>query len=191
MSEEIVPIDTAQPKSKLAPRWQPSKEIQEKALIEAKRMIPNGTLASDEQLEQFYDMGYKLYQAGKYKDAKLYFNLLTLAHVKEPRYMLARAACEHMLKEYYNALASYCIAGMLDPTTPVPHYHSVDCYLKTENLVGACVALKMTIKRCGEDPRFNIIKGRSTALLSKVMEDLKNNKDEKVVKFLKKVNKSE
>lgn len=182
---DIIPIDSSKSRSKIAPRWEATKETQEKALIEAKKLFPQGVFASDHQLEQVYDMGFKLYQSGNYKDAKAYFTLLTMGHIKEPRYMMARAATEHMLKEYYNAVVSYTIAAILDPDSPFPHYHASDCYMKMEDLMNACVALKMTIKRCGENPKFKSMKERCTALLEKVKADLKANKDPKVTRFIK------
>lgn len=189
MDDEIISIEASQPKSTLAPHWRTSSKTYEKALVEAKKMIPNANLASDAELEKLYDTGYKLYQSGRYKDAKYYFNLLTLAHVKEPRYMMARAACEQMLKEYHNAIISYSIAAILDPNNPFPHYYSVDCHLKKEDLLNASVSLKMTIKRCEGNPKFKVMKERSLALLDKVIQDLKDHKDPKVVKFLEKMKK--
>lgn len=132
---------------------------------------------SDQAIEGIYGQAYRLYNTGKYKDASQLFRLLVTLNPAEPKYTLGLAACFHMMKEYRTAAEVYTIAGMLDPQSPVPHYHASDCYLKTEDKVSAIIALEMAVKRSDGKAEFQQLKDRAELTIQSLKAEISQPKD--------------
>jgi type III secretion system low calcium response chaperone LcrH/SycD len=123
-------------------------------------------------IEGIYGQAYRLYNTGKYKDASQLFRLLIMLNPTEQKYTLGMAACFHMLKEYRNAAELYMISGMLDPNSPIPHYHASDCYIQVGDKASAIIALEMAIKRSGGKGEFKQLKDRAALTVESLRAEL-------------------
>lgn len=124
-------------------------------------------------LENLYTQGYSLYNTGKYQDALHVFRALLMLSPMEPKYMLGVAACQHMLKEYVSAIQGYVLCSVYDPSNPLPHFHSSDCYIQMKNYVSAMICLELAIERAKNDPQFAVMKERALLSLERLKEQMK------------------
>lgn len=116
-------------------------------------------------MEEIYNKAYRLYNAGKYKDASSLFRFLTLVDPTTGRYSMGLSSCFQMLKDYQSAVTSYFMTSILDPKNPMPFYHAADCYIQLDLPYIAVIQLKKAIELCGDNPRYAIIKERSTFMV--------------------------
>ncbi len=131
-----------------------------------KGMLPKDAMGlSDSMVEGIYGYAYRLYNSGKYRDASHLFRILILLNCTESKYILGMAACQHMQRDYPNAIASYSFVGLVDPFNPLPHYHLSDCYLKSGALPMAIAELQQAINKCERQPQYALIKQRATLML--------------------------
>jgi type III secretion system low calcium response chaperone LcrH/SycD len=127
-----------------------------------KQVIPKEALGmSDQMIEGIYGQAYRLYNTGKYEDASQLFRLLVMMNSTESKYAMGLAACFHMMKDYKSAINTYTLCGIIDPKSPVPHYHASDCYIQLKDPMSAIVALEMAIKRAEGKPEFKSIQDRA------------------------------
>ncbi len=134
---------------------------------------PKDTLGmNDAQVEGLYGQAYRLYNTGKYQDACQLFRLLIMLNASEPKYTMGLAASYHMLKEFKTAIETYNICATLDPTNPLPHYHASDCYIQTNNILTAVVALEMAVKRAGNKPQYATLKDRALLTIENLKKEL-------------------
>lgn len=122
--------------------------------------------------EGIYGQAYRLYNAGKYKEASQLFRLLIVLNGTESKYPMGLAACFHMLKEYAAAAELYTVSGLLDPQNPVPYYHASDCYLALGDKASAIMALEMAINRSKERPVFAQLKDRARLTMATLKEEM-------------------
>ena len=134
-------------------------------------MLPKDALGvSESYLENVYAQAYRLYNTGKYGEAIHLFRILIMLNAMEPKYMLGLAACFHMLKEYTNAIQTYTMCTALDSQSPIPHYHTSDCYIQMKDYLSAMICLELAIDRAGDKPEYSKMKERAQLSL----ESLKN-----------------
>lgn len=126
----------------------------------------------DEAVEAIYGQAYLLYNTGKYRDAAEVFRLLVMLNSTEVKYLLGLGACFHMLREYENAASIYTLCSIIDPNTPIPHFHVSDCYLQMGDKHSAYIALKMAIARADNKPEFAIMKERAQITLEGLKKDV-------------------
>jgi type III secretion system low calcium response chaperone LcrH/SycD len=127
---------------------------------------------TDAMVEGIYGQAYRLYNTGKYKEGSQLFRLLIMLDAKQPKYLLGLAACFHMLKEFKNAIEIYTLCGIIDPESPIPHYHASDCYIQMQDRVSAIIALEMAITRAGERPEYQTLKDRSQLTIENLKKEL-------------------
>ncbi|MBA3721565.1 MAG: SycD/LcrH family type III secretion system chaperone [Parachlamydiaceae bacterium] len=127
---------------------------------------------SNQLLEGMYAQAYRLYNTGKYVEATHLFRLLILLDPIEAKYVLGLAACFHMLKEYKNAVQTYTMCAILDPKSPIPHYHSSDCFIQIKEYVSAMVCLELAIKKAGDQPEYAKMKERAILSLESIKTQL-------------------
>lgn len=156
-----------------AKEWSPSPETQEEVLEVLDGIIPTNLRPSDQMLEKYYDRGFQLYKAGRYKAALSYFRILTNIKHTHPKYLMAAGACHHMMKEYSTAMEYYTLAAMIDEENPIPQYHIAGCMIKIEQPIGALVALTMGIERCSKSPRYNAIGDRMKMMAARLDKELR------------------
>jgi len=138
-----------------------------------KGMLPKDALGiEDNDTEAMYAQAYQMYNMGKYQDARAIFASLTLIDQLDPRFLFGHAACSHMMEEYQSAADIYMQQAIISPEDPVAYYHAADCYLKLGDPFSATVALKLVIKRSGENPKFATIKERSEMTVKNIEEKL-------------------
>lgn len=156
-----------------------SKDIENKALayLEALKM-PTNKRATDEQLEALYEKGYLLYNAGKYKEASLYFHMLNFTKIGEVRWIMAIAACHQMMKQYVEAIQYYMLAAAQDPDNPYPQYYLADCLIKTDSLIGALIALEVGHQRCQKNlAEYQSLDDRIMSIKAPIEKELKARKE--------------
>jgi len=138
-----------------------------------KGMLPKDALGiQDNDTEALYAQAYQMYNMGKYQDARAVFASLTLIDQLDPRFLFGHAACSHMLEEYQSAADVYMQQAVISPEDPIPYYHAADCYLKLKDPFSATVALKLVVKRSGDDPKFATIKERSEMTVKNLEKEL-------------------
>jgi type III secretion system low calcium response chaperone LcrH/SycD len=156
-------------------REEKGKELEKAALsIMQKQQIPKEALGmSDQMIEGIYGQAYRLYNTGKYKDASQLFRLLVMMNSTEPKYAMGLAACFHMMKDFKSAVNTYSLCGIIDPKSPVPHYHASDCYIQLKDPMSAMIALQMAVKRAGNQPQYKSIADRALLTIEALKKELK------------------
>lgn len=154
---------------------QQSKDFQKLSQeVLAKQALPKKMMGmSDAMVEGLYSQAYRLYNTGKYKDASQLFRMLILLDSTEPKFAMGMAACFHMMKEYANALNMYALCGIIDPESPIPHYHASDCYIQMKDNVSAIVSLEMAVKRAGDRPEYHTLKDRAVMTIESLRKEAK------------------
>ena len=127
---------------------------------------------NDGLLESIYAQAYRLYNTGKYIEATHLFRLLVMMNSLESKYILGLGACFHMLKEYDNAIQTYTMCSVIDPESPIPYYHSSDCFIQMKDYLSAMVCLEMTISHAGDKPEYTKIKERAQMSLESLKTQL-------------------
>jgi len=135
--------------------------------------LPRDALGlSDGMIEGIYGQAYRLYNTGKYKDAAQLFRLLVMINAAESKYTMGIAACLHMMKDYSHAVEAYTLCSLIDPQSPIPHFHASDCYIQMDDKVSALVSLEMAVKRAGEKKEFKTLKDRAQMTMNSIKEEL-------------------
>jgi type III secretion system low calcium response chaperone LcrH/SycD len=146
-------------------------ELGNKMLIQG--MTPKDAMGvSDQYLENVYAQAYRLYNTGKYVEATHLFRILIMLNAMEPKYMLGLAACFHMLKEYQNAIQTYTMCSALDPQSPIPHYHTSDCFIQMKDYLSAMLCLELVMDRAGNKPEYAKMKERAQLSLESLKKQL-------------------
>ena len=83
----------------------------------------------DKSTEAIYAVGYNLYQAGKYDDAKNIFQFLSYYDHYNSKFFTGLGACFMMNKEYTKAIELFSYACALNKLDPKNHIYMGDCYL--------------------------------------------------------------
>lgn len=123
-------------------------------------------------LENVYAQAYRLYNTGKYVEATHLFRILIMLNPMEPKYMLGLAACFHMLKEYNNAIHTYTMCSALDSQTPIPHYHSSDCFIQMKDYLSAMICLELAIDQAKDKPEYAKMKERAQMSLESLKKQV-------------------
>lgn len=139
-----------------------------------KQLIPKEALGmSDAMIEGLYGQAWRLYNTGKYKDSCQIFRLLVMLNPTEAKYSLGLAACYHLMKDYKSAVNTYSLCGIIDPNSPIPHYHASDCYIQMKDPMSAIIALEMAIKRAQGKAEFKAIEDRAKMTIEALKKELK------------------
>lgn len=132
---------------------------------------------SDSYLEMIYAYAYNLFQAGQYKKASEAYRVLIFLNAKEAKFYQALAACLHREKEYLEAASYYIAATVINKEDPMPFYHAHDCFLKSNNVPGAILMLKMMLKTIGDNKKYELFKKQAEETVTKLEKDLKAKKE--------------
>lgn len=170
--------DQAKQEETLSPEAQEIKRLTEAYDDMMGKMLKGGLSPKDalevnpQTLENVYAQAYRLYNTGKYDEALQLFRILVVLNAMEPKYILGLAASFHLLKEYQNAIQSYTLCSTLDPKSPLPSYHSADCFIQMKDDLSAMVCLEMAIERAGNQPEYAKIKERALLSLAHLKKQL-------------------
>jgi type III secretion system low calcium response chaperone LcrH/SycD len=105
-------------------------------------------------IDQLYAEGYRLYEAGLYKKALSFFDVLTFFNFREPTYALAAAACHQRLKDYQQAAVIYRWMADMDTSLPLPFFYLYECYMQEGNHEAARLALEELVRRAKASPEY-------------------------------------
>ena len=147
------------------------KELTDKALKKS-YLVKDIIGLSDESTEGIYGQAYLLYNTGKYSDASEIFRLLIMLNSTEPKYIMGLAACYHMMKEYEGAAAAYILVSLVDPLSPIAHFHASDCYIQLGDKASAILSLEMAVRKAGDKPEFATLKERAQITLQGLKKEL-------------------
>ena len=123
-------------------------------------------------MENVYAQAYRLYNTGKYAEATHLFRILIMLNAMEPKYILGLGASLHMLKEYYDAIQTYTMCAVLDPTNPIPHYHSSDCFIQMKDYLSAMLCLELVIDKASNKAEYAKMKERAQLSLDSLKKQL-------------------
>jgi type III secretion system low calcium response chaperone LcrH/SycD len=147
--------------------------IKRLAEVSPERMkIQNAIGMSDQIAEGMYGKAYDFYKMGKFQYACQIFKILAQLNPEEPKYFLGLAGCYHNTKDYATAANNYKFCGMIDPSSPIPHYHASDCYIKMDEPLNAILCLEKAIDRCADNPQYQAIKDRSKLSIESLKKKL-------------------
>lgn len=178
VKEEIVRLDQYESLSSDTTRWKPSPDIEDACIDLLKDIMPLKLRPTDLMIEKYYEKGYNQYKAGRYKQAVPFFQMLTVLNPKQTKYVMALAACFHMLKEYEEAITYYTLAAMFDDLNPLPQYHMAGCLIKLDQPLGAMIALEMGIQRSEGKARFKAICDRMKMMKESLHKELMEKKEQ-------------
>lgn len=133
--------------------------------------IPRDALGMDsETIEGLYSQAYQHYNTGHYKESARLFHMLQLLDPVESKFGIGLGACYQMMEDYGNAIVTYNMVNIIDPETPVTHYHTSDCYLKMHLSAAAIGELEMAVELCGDKPEYATMKGRALLMIQSIKE---------------------
>jgi type III secretion system low calcium response chaperone LcrH/SycD len=150
-------------------------------------LSPNEALdIPPEQLDGLYALAHSLYSHGKYDESGNLFRLLVMIEPFEYKYTFALAACLQMETKYLDSATTYLMAASIDTSTPMPHYHAAECYLKLHDPGSACISLGLAIDAAGSQEQYVILKERCQLTRDRLTKLIKKKIKEKKMKRVKK-----
>jgi type III secretion system low calcium response chaperone LcrH/SycD len=120
---------------------------------------------NEETMENFYSAAYDLFQQKRYRSSANAFVFLTILNPHIPSYWLGLAMSEQMTEEYETAIVSYSMSILLDPTNPVPYFHSAKCLFATQEQQKALLSLELAIEHSGDLSQHQEMKRQAMAIL--------------------------
>lgn len=172
LDEFIDHMDKASPKvKKLAKKFVSN-------LLE-KGMSPEEAMGITPEVEDaIYNLAYRYFQGGKYKESLGLFYLILKVNPKSERAAFGLAASYHHLGDYANAVAHYLICETLDYHNPIPHFHLYDCYVKLNYPELAEEALENTVI-LAKDPIFAPLRQRALMEYESIQREKRKKKENK------------
>ncbi len=97
----------------------------------------------DSMMQATYAHGFRLYQSGRYDDAKLFFEFLCAHDMYNADYLLGLAAVHQQMKEYQKAIPLYSLSFDLDGTNHRAMLYAGQCklFLKDREAARICFAI--------------------------------------------------
>lgn len=119
---------------------------------------------SADELDAVYAFGLGYYGQARYRDAlKVFARLVALRH-GEPRYLNALAATHQMLGRHERAVHYWGVSQLLDPSDPLPTFHTAQSLLALGLVDDALDALDITLQQCRRDPGHQALQARAASL---------------------------
>lgn len=116
-----------------------------------------------------YEKAYQLYASGHYAKAKSLFAVLVACYSSNFQFLYGYATCCFMLKEYEIAADCYARCSLLDSSNPLPYFYAADCYIYLRDLLSACTALKLVVKKASDYSEYAEIKHRAQLILDALL----------------------
>lgn len=141
-------------------------------------MAPKDAMGFDDNfIAMIYSTAFNHYQSGKYAEGLDIFEVLRALDPADPRYCLGIGACYQKMKKYMEATPYYIAAAALEPSSPLPYYYASECFLKSDNIPGALIMLKMVLQRLIESNDDNsMLKARVEASIAGLEKQIADNK---------------
>jgi type III secretion system low calcium response chaperone LcrH/SycD len=105
-------------------------------------------------VKELYAEGYRLYQAGKYRQAQPYFHAVCFLNAQEASYLLALAATYQRLQEYEEAIERYLWLADVQTEMPLPFFYLYECYMQLGQFDKAGGALEELVRRAAQSPVY-------------------------------------
>lgn len=131
---------------------------------------------NDAMIEGIYGQAYRLYNTGKYREAGQLFRLLVMLNTTEAKYVMGLAACLHMIKDMKAAVEAYMLCSVIDPASPIPHYHASDCYIQMKDRLSAIISLELAIRACGDKPEYKTLKDRAQMTIVSLKKEIESDR---------------
>lgn len=140
---------------------------------------PNQALNITEDDEKaMYNHAYKLFQNGRYKQARGLFFFLRTLNPGFYHYSFAIAACCQKLNEYSDAGANYIVCTHIDPLNPVPYFQLYHCFSKLNQPLPALHSILTAIECAKLDPVYAPLEARAKLELAHLQSVLKQQGEE-------------
>ncbi len=120
---------------------------------------------TDENMEAIYGVAYQFYNSGNFEQAVKVFQFLCYFDHLEKKFWMGLGATRQMLKKYSEAIDAYSFAALLDVNDPRPPLQAADCHMALGNRDAAISGLTAAIEWSGDNPQYQTVKERATALL--------------------------
>lgn len=125
----------------------------------AQHLAAGGTLGAlydytEHDCEVMYTLGHGLYSQGRFADAVKVFGFLAMHNHLERRYMKALAASLQMTGSHEEAIKFYTLASVMDPTDPVPTFHTCECLIALGMKDNAIEGLELVVAQCRDDAQL-------------------------------------
>ena len=107
------------------------------------------------QLESLYLAGFQLYEMQCYQEAADLFRLLCLYEPRVARHWIALGGAYQHIQYHDNALASFAMASLLDPSNPDSKFYSAHSCIDLRNLQDAlkCASAAVTLAKYHADKK--------------------------------------
>lgn len=110
--------------------------------------VPLSSLAkhlgiSSKTLQTIYEIGSDFYSQGKYQEALNVFQALNHLDYSSHEIWLSLGICFQQLRDYYNAIYAYTMAGITNPSDLLPYLYSCECFLALNNQAQAKGCLEL------------------------------------------------
>ncbi len=120
---------------------------------------------SDTEMDEFYQIAYKLLEGHRYSEATDAFLFLTTLNPFSSDYWLGMGVCEQINQNYSQALVAYSMTIIGSNHQPIAHYRSAACHHALGDTRAALRALDKAIEGATEWEGYDQI--LSDALRSK------------------------
>lgn len=133
-------------------------------LVQEGKPIPIDTF-TQEDFNTLYTIGYGLYEAGDFAQAKTVFHQLVLAKPLQSEYWFCMGSCLQMERSFTEALSAWAMCALLDGQNPLPHFHAAECYFSLSDIAEGKKAIQLFLQLAQESPEFEIEVKRAKVLL--------------------------
>lgn len=113
--------------------------------------LPKTAALSEKEVEDFYVLGFSLYQTGSFQEASDVFEVLCSQSPFQYAHWFALASSLQESANYEKALHAWSMAAVLDPSHPKPHFHAAECCFSLGQMEEAKRALEASSKRAEDD----------------------------------------
>lgn len=138
----------------------------------AKGLLNGATVAdasgiNPDTLESLYALAHGFYTSSNFHDAQVVFQALTLYNPNDYRFWLGLAGCRQAQEQFESAIEAYRMAGVASSLkNPEPFLHAAHCLVKLGRREDAVSALKGVLEIGADDPRYEAVRQRATALIN-------------------------
>lgn len=125
--------------------------ISKEVLHQFLQAAPKASSLSDREAQDFYTLGFSLYNAHSFEEAVDVFRVLSAQKPLEPKHWFALASSLQESRNYEPALDAWAMTAILDGENPYPHFHAAECAFSMHQLKDALAALNAAAARVGEN----------------------------------------
>jgi type III secretion system low calcium response chaperone LcrH/SycD len=107
-------------------------------------------------LPKTYDIAYRLYAAGKYRDAEGVFRELIAVEERNYHFWMGLGACLQVQKKLGTAVEAYMLAALFEAeeVDPLPHLHAAECLYLLGETKTALKALESAKSIANKDDKY-------------------------------------